>query len=129
MTGKSPKKTFSKESHNNPKKTQTLNKKQPKTTPKNQQKHTPHPPKMGATPLSRLLFQRQVLVPPREARSFEVPKGHLFRISSVEGPQVRRGDCLGGGGASGAVFFLRKGCIEIVGYEAVIVNLTFVDDI
>lgn len=28
------------------------------------------------------------LVPPREARSFEVPAGHFFRITSVEGPQV-----------------------------------------
>lgn len=30
----------------------------------------------------------EVLVPPREARAFEVPEGHFFRISSVEGPQV-----------------------------------------
>ena len=30
----------------------------------------------------------EVLVPPREARCFEVPAGHFFRISSVEGPQV-----------------------------------------
>jgi uncharacterized protein len=29
-----------------------------------------------------------VLVPPREARCFEVPAGHFFRIISVEGPQV-----------------------------------------
>lgn len=29
-----------------------------------------------------------VLVPPREARCFEVPAGHFFRIVSVEGPQV-----------------------------------------
>lgn len=29
-----------------------------------------------------------VLVPPREARCFEVPAGHFFRISSVEGSQV-----------------------------------------
>jgi len=29
-----------------------------------------------------------VLVPPRDARSFVVPAGHLFRIVSVEGPQV-----------------------------------------
>jgi uncharacterized protein YcgI (DUF1989 family) len=27
-------------------------------------------------------------VPPREARCFEVPAGHFFRITSVEGPQV-----------------------------------------
>lgn len=30
----------------------------------------------------------EVLVPPREARCFEVPAGHFFRITSVEGPQV-----------------------------------------
>ncbi len=30
----------------------------------------------------------EVLVPPREARTFEVPAGHFFRITSVEGPQV-----------------------------------------
>ncbi|SIS66413.1 urea carboxylase-associated family protein [Paracoccus saliphilus] len=30
----------------------------------------------------------QVTVPPREARCFEVPAGHFFRITSVEGPQV-----------------------------------------
>jgi uncharacterized protein len=30
----------------------------------------------------------QVLVPPRDGRTFEVPAGHLFRIVSVEGPQV-----------------------------------------
>ena len=30
----------------------------------------------------------EVLVPPRDARCFEVPAGHFFRISSVEGPQV-----------------------------------------
>lgn len=30
----------------------------------------------------------QVLIPPREARCFEVPAGHFFRILSVEGPQV-----------------------------------------
>jgi len=29
-----------------------------------------------------------VFVPPRDARAFEVPAGHFFRISSVEGPQV-----------------------------------------
>ncbi|MCI2400439.1 DUF1989 domain-containing protein [Aliiroseovarius subalbicans] len=30
----------------------------------------------------------EVLVPPRDARSFRVPAGHFFRIRSVEGPQV-----------------------------------------
>ncbi|MBD3663988.1 urea carboxylase-associated family protein [Sulfitobacter aestuariivivens] len=30
----------------------------------------------------------EVLVPPREAATFEVPAGHFFRITSVDGPQV-----------------------------------------
>jgi uncharacterized protein len=30
----------------------------------------------------------QVVVPPRDARCFEVPAGHFFRITSIEGPQV-----------------------------------------
>ena len=30
----------------------------------------------------------EVLVPPRDARCFEVPAGHFFRITSVDGPQV-----------------------------------------
>lgn len=30
----------------------------------------------------------EILAPPREAACFEVPAGHIFRISSVEGPQV-----------------------------------------
>jgi hypothetical protein len=30
----------------------------------------------------------ETLVPPREARTFDVPAGHFFRIVSVEGPQV-----------------------------------------
>lgn len=30
----------------------------------------------------------QVTVPPREARCFELPAGHFFRITSIEGPQV-----------------------------------------
>ena len=30
----------------------------------------------------------EVLVPPRDAKAFRVPQGHLFRIVSVEGPQV-----------------------------------------
>ncbi|MFZ5964011.1 urea carboxylase-associated family protein [Thalassococcus sp. BH17M4-6] len=29
-----------------------------------------------------------VIVPPRDARTFRVPAGHFFRITSVEGPQV-----------------------------------------
>jgi uncharacterized protein YcgI (DUF1989 family) len=30
----------------------------------------------------------ELIVPPREARAFDVPAGHFFRIVSVEGPQV-----------------------------------------
>jgi uncharacterized protein YcgI (DUF1989 family) len=30
----------------------------------------------------------EIVVPPRDARSFRVPAGHFFRIISVEGPQV-----------------------------------------
>jgi uncharacterized protein YcgI (DUF1989 family) len=30
----------------------------------------------------------ELTVPPRDARTFNVPKGHFFRIVSVEGPQV-----------------------------------------
>ena len=30
----------------------------------------------------------EVIVPPRDARCFRVPAGHIFRIVSVEGPQV-----------------------------------------
>jgi len=30
----------------------------------------------------------ETIVPPRDARSFKVPAGHLFRIVSIEGPQV-----------------------------------------
>jgi hypothetical protein len=30
----------------------------------------------------------EVIVPPREARTFRVPAGHVFRIVSTEGPQV-----------------------------------------
>ncbi|MCK8462974.1 DUF1989 domain-containing protein [Aliiroseovarius sp. S1339] len=30
----------------------------------------------------------EVLVPPRDAKVFQVPAGHFFRITSIEGPQV-----------------------------------------
>src|SRR5690348_9708649 len=30
----------------------------------------------------------ELMVPPRDAKAFEVPAGHFFRIGSVEGPQV-----------------------------------------
>ena len=29
-----------------------------------------------------------IIIPPREAKTFEVPAGHFFRIVSVDGPQV-----------------------------------------
>ncbi len=35
-----------------------------------------------------LTLMGELLVPPRDARAFEVPAGHFFRIVSVEGPQV-----------------------------------------
>ena len=31
---------------------------------------------------------REIIVPPREGRAFDVPAGHVFRIVSIEGPQV-----------------------------------------
>ena len=30
----------------------------------------------------------EVLIPPRQARTFHVPAGHFFRITSIDGPQV-----------------------------------------
>ena len=36
----------------------------------------------GAAPLA------EIIVPPRQARCFQVPAGHVFRIVSTEGPQV-----------------------------------------
>jgi uncharacterized protein YcgI (DUF1989 family) len=30
----------------------------------------------------------EIIVPPRDARTFHVPRGHFFRIVSIEGPQV-----------------------------------------
>ena len=30
----------------------------------------------------------ETIVPPREAKTFQVPAGHFFRIVSIEGPQV-----------------------------------------
>ncbi len=37
---------------------------------------------------SRLTKIDEVIVPPREARAFRVPAGHVWRIVSTEGPQV-----------------------------------------
>jgi hypothetical protein len=36
----------------------------------------------------RLTKLAEIIVPPREARSFRAPAGHFFRIVSIEGPQV-----------------------------------------
>ena len=30
----------------------------------------------------------EIIVPPRDARCFDVQKGHFFRITSIDGPQV-----------------------------------------
>ena len=40
------------------------------------------------TARASLTTTADILVPPREARSFRVPAGHFFRIHSVDGPQV-----------------------------------------
>lgn len=47
-------------------------------------------PDLPALQAAREGWQRiaQVVVPPRDARCFEVPAGHFFRIASIEGPQV-----------------------------------------
>ncbi|MCX7561048.1 DUF1989 domain-containing protein [Sulfitobacter sp. F26204] len=47
-------------------------------------------PDMAANAKARqgLRKTEEILVPPREARTFKVPAGHFFRITSVEGPQV-----------------------------------------
>ena len=37
---------------------------------------------------SDLTLVEELTVPPRDARAFDVPAGHLFRIISIEGPQV-----------------------------------------
>lgn len=48
------------------------------------------PPDLGALRAARQGWRKlgEVVVPPREARCFDVPAGHFFRITSVEGPQV-----------------------------------------
>ncbi|NIX77294.1 urea carboxylase-associated family protein [Microvirga terricola] len=48
------------------------------------------PPDLSAYRAARDGWQKvdEVIVPPRDARSFTVPAGHFFRIVSVEGPQV-----------------------------------------
>jgi uncharacterized protein len=48
------------------------------------------PPDLDAYRAARDEWEKveEVLVPPRDARSFTVPAGYFFRIVSVEGPQV-----------------------------------------
>ena len=48
------------------------------------------PPDLAAHRAARANWRKvnEILVPPREARCFEVPAAHYFRIVSVEGPQV-----------------------------------------
>ena len=48
------------------------------------------PPDLAAYRTARVGAEKtgEVLVPPRDARCFDVPAGHFFRITSVEGPQV-----------------------------------------
>ena len=47
-------------------------------------------PDLAALGVARQALTRiaEVLIPPREARAFEVPQGHFFRILSIDGPQV-----------------------------------------
>ncbi len=48
------------------------------------------PPDMGLLDHVRQTLEKidEVIVPPRDGRAFSVPKGHFFRIVSIEGPQV-----------------------------------------
>jgi uncharacterized protein len=48
------------------------------------------PAEMGLLECARedLVLIAEVIVPPRDARAFRVPKGHFFRVVSIEGPQV-----------------------------------------
>jgi len=48
------------------------------------------PPDMAMLSQARETLQKvsETIVPPRDARTFEVPAGHFFRIVSIEGPQV-----------------------------------------
>ncbi len=48
------------------------------------------PPNMAMLSRARenLTLVSEVIVPPRDARAFEVPAGHFFRIVSIEGSQV-----------------------------------------
>ncbi len=47
-------------------------------------------PDMATLTRARQMLEKifEVFVPPRDARAFDVPAGHFFRIVSIEGPQV-----------------------------------------
>jgi len=47
-------------------------------------------PDMATLTRARQMLEKifEVIVPPRDARAFDVPAGHFFRIVSIEGPQV-----------------------------------------
>ncbi len=51
---------------------------------------TLHTPNLALVERARAGLTRtgEVVVPPREARTFHVPRAHIFRIVSIEGPQV-----------------------------------------
>ena len=48
------------------------------------------PPDMAVLKRARATMVKvdEVIVPPREGETFDVPKGHFFRIVSIDGPQV-----------------------------------------
>ncbi len=48
------------------------------------------PPDLPAYRAARAGWEKvsEAIVPPRDARTFDVPAGHFFRIVSIEGPQV-----------------------------------------
>jgi uncharacterized protein YcgI (DUF1989 family) len=52
--------------------------------------HTLPQPDLSLVAPARPSFTRigEIVVPPREARTFHVPRAHIFRIVSIEGPQV-----------------------------------------
>ena len=47
-----------------------------------------HDSSLYANARSKMKLVESIIIPPRDAKAFEVPAGHFFRIVSVEGPQV-----------------------------------------
>jgi uncharacterized protein YcgI (DUF1989 family) len=47
-----------------------------------------HDSSLYANARSKMELIESIIIPPRDAKTFEVPAGHFFRIVSVEGPQV-----------------------------------------